>query len=342
MISVKDNEIIISDDIDNLIYLVGSARGGTSILFKAISTNPKIYGLPSVSHFYSNVWRSRRCMHERLFSLVYKSLVSWFDIKKSTEGLSENNKNKINSMIAKAIKNKDFSMLYKMYPVISFLIDRLDNPSIKNTTSWMDKSNDWRGLYKINKSFKNSKFIFIVRDPRSVVLSSSKRQSKKEYASNVDNQNIINQAVGWKWMVDRLLSFQKRYPDKTKIIRYEDFVSNPEAILNELFLFLSGSKMDKKNISDKVNSLAGGSTNNKESYQGISKDAVGRWKKDLSKSHIQLVESVTGRTMTNKAVSYSYSMPRIKNRLINIFIKNNSFMAYIKSIISSIFFFFRR
>jgi hypothetical protein len=342
MISVNDNDINISDDINNLIYIVGSARGGTSILFQAISMHPEIYGLPSVSHFYSNVWRSRRCMHERLFSLVYKSLVSWFDISKATKNLNNSNKNKIKSIIAKAIKNKNFSMLYKMYPIISYLIDSNRNPAVKNTSRWMDKSNDWRGLYKINKSFPKSKFVFIVRDPRSVVLSSSTRQSKKENMINIDKRNIINQAVGWKWMTDRLLSFKINYPDKTKIIHYEDFVSNPEIILNELFLFLCDSKMDKNDIIKKVRALSGGSTNKSEIYKGISKNSVNRWERELSESHIQLIESVVGGTMTNKAVSYLYSKPRIKNPFINIFVKNNLFILYIKSTISSLLFFARR
>ena len=54
MINVSDDEIIISDDIDNLIYLVGSARGGTSILFRSLSIQPEIYRLPAISHFYSS------------------------------------------------------------------------------------------------------------------------------------------------------------------------------------------------------------------------------------------------------------------------------------------------
>lgn len=341
MINVSDDEIIISDDIDNLIYLVGSARGGTSILFRSLSIHPEIYRLPAISHFYSNVWRSRRCMHKRLFSKVYKSLL-WFDVSKATKDLSGKNKDQINSMLRKAIKNKDFSMLYKMYPIVSFLIDRNNDPTIEKSSCWADKSNDWRGLYKINKSFPKSKFIFIVRDPRAVVLSSATRQSKKDGMTNFDSRNIINQAVDWKWMVDRMLSFKKNNPHKTKIIHYEDFVSNPSTVLNELFLFLCGFKMDENDIVEKINDLSGSSTNRDEKYKGISSKSMNRWKDELSELDTQLIENIVGRTMTNKVISYVRSKPVINNASIKFFIRNNLFLLYMKSILSSILFFMRR
>lgn len=319
LFEIEKDKIVANDALENIVYIAGSARGGTTLLFRLLRLNKRIYGLPGMSHFYSNVWRNRLCMHNRLFSRMYEGLLPWFDVGKSTEHLSSKQGKSINRFISVALHNKDFKNLYKAYPLVSCLIEaRNDNSVNSDSTCWLDKSNDWRGLNKIRKEFNNSKFIFIVRDPRSVVLSSAKRFSKKKNADNQrhNHQDIIRQAVSWRWMMDRFIAFHERNSDMSMIIRYEDLVHHSSDVLNNISNFLLGENITESDLNEMIGNVDGGASNSSDRYKGISESSIERWKKELTKKEINLIEYVAKNPMKHSLLKYQTTEYNQKNNSI--------------------------
>jgi len=341
LFKIKKGKVITKSSLENIIYVVGSARGGTTLLFKLLGLDRRIYGLPGMSHFYSNAWRGRLCMHKRLFSSVYKGLLPWFDIKKSTRGLDSKEIKSIEQFIDEAVSKKNFKNLYKSYPLISHLSDSLNNNS--DISCWTDKSNDWRGLRKIKNEFNKGRFIFIVRDPRSVALSSAQRSIKKEGGDNflLDYKTIIRQTVSWMWMMDRFVSFYKKNKDISMIVRYEDVVLNPSETLNNIFTFLFNKNTAQADLDAMIASVSGAASNSSEIYKGISKSSLERWKKEFSKKEISVIENLAKNIMKNNLLRYKLSYPTDRVDIINEVGYRFMIATYMKIFLSKILKIFR-
>jgi len=301
----SDDCISLGDGLENLVYVVGVARGGSSLLFRALGVKEDIYQLPGMSHFYSNVWRNRECMHDRLFSLVYSDLLKWFDIRGAIAKLSNHQGESLKDQYLRAILDRDFKKLYKLYPLVSTIVSA--NEQSNNYNYWLDKSNDWRGLRTIKNNFNNGKFVFIVRDPRSVVLSGSIRAAKKQCKSSRDVDDIVSQTLSWVWMVDRFLTFYKNNQDISIIVRYEDLIDSPCDCVNKVFNFITGSTISENDLIEKLDSVRGGASNSSDVYCGISSSSLDRWKNDLSGDEVKIVESIASRVMQLKEVNYTLS-----------------------------------
>ena len=92
----------------------------------------------------------------------------------------------------------------------------------------------------LKKEFKNSKFIFLIRDPRAVVASSLNNR-KNSY----DIQFLVNQ-----WRKISILS--KIYKEKNNqdiiLINYENFVLNFDKEIKKICNFLNLKKISSKKI----------------------------------------------------------------------------------------------
>lgn len=84
---------------------------------------------------------------------------------------------------------------------------------------------------KILEWYPDAKVICIVRDVRDAVDSLLKVPWT--------HSNTQRHALHWNWCVAQGVSFEKKYPERVKVIRYEDVVLSPEQSLQSLSEFLN-------------------------------------------------------------------------------------------------------
>lgn len=159
----------------------------------------------------------------------------------------------------------------------------------------------------IFQNWPSAKCIHIFRDPRDLHATLRKRHG------NVFS--VRTTALNWKRSITAMKSNQALYgKDKYLIIKYEDFVSDPEKWILRIIDFL-GIQNDP---CLRTPTLAGGSVNwkgntLKTSYSGISASSLGQWKEYFSKdrSEIDIIEYLLKDEMEalDYTISNSYQKP---------------------------------
>jgi hypothetical protein len=152
----------------------------------------------------------------------------------------------------------------------------------------------------VRRYFPRGKFIFISRDPRGAVSSLAKRMAVKEeftFDVVINNEKLVSACIHWRNMNQRMAYFANHYPDRAMLVKFEDFITAPEKILNGIFQFCINTPMPEDVILRRLSELGYGATNNpEEKGKGIRKTPIDRWKKLLSAEQVRIIGQLTGKT----------------------------------------------
>ena len=153
-------------------------------------------------------------------------------------------------------------------------------------------------LKDLQLQFPKAKYIILVRDPRDVIAIKLKRAEKLK-----TKQDVYSASVNWNYTYSTILKHIKKNPaNQLFFLKYEDLVTNPEATLKQICVFLKitfdlkmlsfheeiNKELDnfKSTSKDIFNSLHTGLT------KEINSDKVGVWKKDLSKKQVDIIMTI--------------------------------------------------
>lgn len=309
MRSLKNNLSIKSKKLENLIYVCGSARSGTTLLFNLLSISKEVHKLPSMTHFYSNYVRNNYFFHYRLKQLIYKKMIPWFNIEKICieNSLSfETHNNEIN----KAIKNRNFKKLYKYYAYLSLINQKLNNEKLNEINCWADKSNNWRGIYVINKWFTNCKFILIIRHPKSVLASQLYRNQKDEQNKKISDLQFLKFLE--KWIFMNLKIINKSNHKNSKIVFFENIINNNMDEINNIFEFLKLEKASKEQLNNFFNNYHGKSIFKKDDVsEKIDKNTINYWKKILTTRQDRFIDIFISYNIDQKNINKIISLKNL-------------------------------
>ena len=285
-----------SDALDRLVYLIGPARGGTSIIHRSMNVHPNTLVLPNVSYFMQRVWRYRNKVHERLLHDILRMPGFW-DNNALRSRLSEEQYSAHRQLVNAALASRDLAQLYKLYP-LTYSLTGASGKDPGAVKVWHDKQNDWRYLDPLAKAFPKAKFIFVMRDPRSVALSGSLRVSAKagEVAEARKRDDVVNVALYWRFLSQRCLDFAKGYPGRAIFVRFEDFMTSPVETMNRVFSFTMDAPMEEAALRTALATVRGGGTNVTSEYTGVSTEPLARWKEALGAQEIDMIEVLTAPT----------------------------------------------
>jgi len=155
----------------------------------------------------------------------------------------------------------------------------------KDDCIWGDKTPlNIHFLYFIYPEFKSSKYIFMIRDPRDVVLSYKKlhkhRASQTKYA-----------ILKWKDSIAKLRYLQRN--TDVIIVRYEDLVNNTEIEIQKIITHLSVEK--EENLIRRKNNASSMGVEQKLHHQNLNKpintNSIGKWKDGLTKQEISVINN---------------------------------------------------
>lgn len=311
----------IQDKLNKPIYICGSARSGTTLLFNLLNVSKEVHKLPTMSHFYSNFVRNNYFMHFRLKQILYKKILPWFDIEKICIQNSISFE-KYNNDINRAIKNKNYKLLYKFYAFFSMIDKEYNKKPINNIKHWLDKSNNWRGLYKLKQWFPKTEFIFIIRNPKSVLASQLYRNKLDEQLIEISDLKFLKFLESWFFMNLKILNMSKK--QKSKLIFFENLINNYQYEIDQLFDYLKINNIENKKIIEFFNNFKGRSIfNNKDiNINKIDLETKDHWKNILSNKQDKLIDSFFS---YNANVHNLYLNLRISNLFkVNFFSALNS------------------
>jgi hypothetical protein len=281
--------------LERLIYVVGSARGGTTLTKNVIGMHDNVISFGGPTHFLNHPWRHRSRVEERLWRVIF-----WLPVRRdeARASLSGDRKEAYIQHLNQVLHRKDLRELYQLYPIVQALDpDETRDPG--TAEAWLDKGNDFWGVDLLPRHFPQARFVFVVRDPRAAVASLAKRiaDARPDTALKVEARDVITSAIYWRNLAQKELRFARRYPSQTVFFRYEDLVMSPFTVIPRLYDFLGLSPMPEDKLRNRLDDVIyGASLDSNERGAGLSTKPLERWRKSLSSDAAELVAAICEKT----------------------------------------------
>jgi len=263
------------------LILLGTERSGTNLLRRTLEAHSEIASAPP-SGLIANMARYR---HLYLNGYVENGFRSWvraalalIDAHPSDWELNISEDEVISRVGDNLSHWRLFEVLNELYA------------EKKRASYWFSKEPgalDWG--YELLAYIPNIKFVYLVRDGRDVAASMLK--------GGVHEQHIYGAAKRWKH--DQLRAMQylsdSVIKERTFIIRYEDFIADDVSVSKELFDFIGCDYDDKVTLAYEQETIKRHARNSEFWYnlsKPVMKDNFGKYKKSLSRSQINVFESI--------------------------------------------------
>lgn len=292
----------------NPFFIIGAGRSGNTLLRKLLVEKTDVIIPPEIPAF-GNIIRKFNQICSKDWEILVDELVEYFkyqvDIDIPTKDINNNKyiynlSNELNIDFEKLKKellyvdNEEksldvfFNKLYSQYSINNY----------GRVLPWGDKT-PWNvfHLERILKVYPNAKFIHMLRDGRDSVASYVKSLGSERGISYEDA------AYRWKDSINKIKKVEKKHKRQFYELRYEELVSNPDNVMEEIINFLELEyKEDIKNDLSKMGDTK--LAHHINLSKPINKDSIGKWKKDIPSDIIDKIEQIIDKEL--KLTSYKY------------------------------------
>jgi len=273
-----------SIDTKNKFFIFGSGRNGSTLLALLLNNHsdvflpPEQYALP----YTILKWHLFRFYD---WNKISKIIVTEFRQKNQNWDFSENDFESIIEKLKKVEKkNRNITTVYEQ------IICHFGNKKKKDYSLIGDHSPLMTGFYSLLlDEFPNSKIIFLVRDPRDVILSYSKfkKSALKGHSEAAEK---------WNDSIDVYFSLLKENKEKVILISYEDLVNKTENTMGLIsdFLNIPFEEATTKQLIDVGNDPLNVDVyeHHKNLYKPIFNSSIGKWRNALSKETIDEITPI--------------------------------------------------
>jgi hypothetical protein len=263
------------------LFIAGPDRSGTTLLFALLASHPTISMVRR-----TNMWRY---FHNRYGDLSQEEN---FD-HCFGEMLRYNRIQNFLKPDAKRIKREFWLEKPASYGRLFSLFHQHHAESL-GKTRWGDKSlHTEHYVDRVFTEFPDAKILHITRDPRDRYASVRKRHGR-------DVPRLGGANGRWLFSMSKALKNQRRYPDRYKILRFEDLASDPERTMKDICAFVGENytpeMLAMSGASDHTSS-GGNSSFGKIEPGKISQKPIGRYREVLSNIEITYIQMFGGRYM---------------------------------------------
>ncbi len=276
-----------------IIFIVGNSRSGTKMLTTILSKSKEIFCFPEI-HFFEQFYDFSCESLDRTNALDLLSTILCI-AEKGYRGNTKMTNEERRFYVLRAEKvieeQSTYHPLEVYFTALKYYADSKVpcDPTPRNQFY----------IEEISERIKHAKFLYLVRDPRDILLSQkNKWKARKGVFSRLDvirtKLNYHPTVISKLWNAS-INQFEKHCDrDNLYYCKYEDFVSNPEKFLKEICPFVGVEYHDSM-----LDIHYMGSSMNKSDYKerGISTKSLGKWRDGLSQSEAQIAQDVCGEKM---------------------------------------------
>jgi hypothetical protein len=284
---------------DRLMFLVSLPRSGSTLTQRVISSHNDVYSLPEP-------WN----MLHVLYALKNGGIETEFEHVTAKEGL--------HGFLDSIGGDKQF------YKAVRCYSDYLYSQAFKNTNKryYLDKTPRYfHILNELLYIYPNAKYILLLRNPLSILSSVLKTWFDNDVSKLEGTSHLRDLLLG----PQLLLQCITRYPDKIKVVRYENLVNSPEQSFSELFDYL-GLSFDENILNYQESNFKKsdyGDQINVDDHKKPVNFYVDKWKDYfVEHSSIDFALSYLDKLGSDVINELGYDFSSLKNTLIN---SNNSY-----------------
>ncbi len=237
----EESKSVDNNKLKSPIFILGSGRSGTSLLWNILRNHPNIYCIPGETHLFSlesnpyieelKIFQSTHDIENLTFTIISSILFGhectalFAREKKFPKEVVE-----IYHELQDFILAVDFQEKYKIFNIcISYITQK------ENKKRWLEKTpNNIFSLPQILSIYPDAKFVEIYRDPRAIFY--SWKNAKQEYFKKT---NIIECIKKWNTTFEYSKKYVQELPNQFYKIKYEDLLENLKVELINLCKFLN-------------------------------------------------------------------------------------------------------
>ncbi|MBT5898131.1 MAG: sulfotransferase [Rhodospirillaceae bacterium] len=270
--------------LEKFFFMVGPARAGTTAISRVTGANPRIFyakiKMGLLGH-WAGPGRDKHSLDDLRIPIdrFYENIeASWVDDLKAR--------------LDAACERKDFRETLTLNAIGQFILFS-EGQSARDFDLWMMKSNSDLGWQLLKDSFPEARFCFIVRNPHSTVLSQAIRVDRRKNGAEAEHTfvSIARASRYWRHFAGQVLEWLPRFPKDTILVRYENFIDDPDLEIQRISEFTTGRKLDESILKQILGELKGVSTNTKEVYAGVSSASLNRWASKMNLFEIAVTSS---------------------------------------------------
>ncbi|MDP4281967.1 MAG: sulfotransferase [Bacteroidota bacterium] len=275
-----------------IFFILGRPRSGTTLLRTLFDAHPNVkipIEYPFFFYLYSRYRKQGKIHYEDALNLFEELRTQkvfnqrYFDYLKLDE-----------TAFLESLKNyKEGLSPMNFYKLVNY---HSGSMFPKEDILWIGDKNPIYSIYpkKLAKLFPDAKFICITRDYRDNFVSMRKFE--------FEALNTFLLSYRWKYVVRLALKMRKKYPDRFRIIKYEDLVSDPAKHVPELCEYLSlpyhSEVMDFYTKKAEVPAYIPEEMlmkYHKSLTEPINKNKIDLWKKELTPKQIRQMDFTVGK-----------------------------------------------
>lgn len=260
---------------DQLFFIVGCGRSGTSLLQAMISSHP-VAIIPNETKFYTVIHKHYRRMgelhNERTFDRAIHAVLDCWWIQDLNLNAEE-----VRALCRAGQKTWE-----------TILLALLTLYAEKHHAQRVGEKSPahLRHLGPLQDRFPQAKFIHVMRDPRAVVLS----LVKAPFATSHVGPKIQH----WRLAIDTHLKYADALgPARYMLVKYEDLVRSPEAVLRCVCQFL-GLAFSPQMLQHHHRPVRGFGDRQYQhmanTLRPVFTSSIGKWRQELKPSQIALIE----------------------------------------------------
>ncbi len=261
------------------VFLIASERSGTNLFRKKLTENQNIYFGPAPAQFFHHLYYK-----EPYYGMLDKK-ENFLMLIADALKLCYTHFSPWEIQLEPEIVYKKYNQKYNEKNVVllfHFLMQ--EYAEFKGFKTYLCKDIFMHEfVYPILMTIPDVKFIYMYRDPRDFVLSQKKRE--------LQTKNIHQLAKLWQYEQTKSISLLYRL-EKNRIMKfsYEDFIKDEKSILKNVAAFLN-VKLETGN-----SNIMNLNTGTSDDWKNLNKETMSsnynKYKKELNKSKIQLIESI--------------------------------------------------
>lgn len=293
---------------DRLIYVVGAARGGTTLIKNLIGLHPGVISFDGPTHFLNHVWRHRKRLMDRLWRSVF-----WMPFAslrpEMRRRLDPERVRAFEREVNRALSSGSLHRIYRCYPQI-VAVSPESGIEPGSTVAWLDKGNDLWGLDDLAGAFPHARFVAVLRDPRASIASLAGRLAggREGAVQAPQPQDVVASAIYWCNLTQQQLRFAARQGGRVTLLRFEDVVLSPEPQVKALHAALGLPALSDGELGQRIGGVVyGSSLDSSEQGAGVNRRSIARWRQSLDQRSLDLIVAICG--SVGRGLGYGFDPP---------------------------------
>jgi hypothetical protein len=339
------------------VFIAGSPRSGTTLMTALLDDHPQLSVFPEEC-LYPRPVRDLEDSNDDILPVLLKEKIlrrlqgkesyldELHDERKDYSGFDYRGfENAVNAVFRSERGEESSGMSLEGRALVALMDAYESTEGRKAVTGWIIKhpgyEHYWREIFS---DFPHARMLYMIRDPREVILSRAIKRHKKRHlkrrgnlaawkATKASRRPAIRYLDEWERSLMAASDIAQAFPDRILTVRYEDLVSNPQETMKSVAAFL-GIPFDEVLLRPSfLGTPWEGNSMQQRRFTGVAGSRGDGRRISLDSDHLWQIEAWLGATMTDDPGRYTsaYLSRKVNRKALLMRLRGEGVWGYLKN-----------